>query len=73
MVNQSFYHYYIQTPSNLFNDKTSSSTTVLHFFCGNFGILLINSSWINIDGGKKALDMLEKMVEVTMMRGKFDA
>jgi len=39
------------------------------FFCGNFGILLINSSWINIDGGKKALDMLEKMVNITMMRG----
>ena len=28
------------------------------------------SSWVNIDGGKAALDMLEKMVEVTMMRGK---
>lgn len=40
------------------------------FFCGNFGVILINSSWINIDGGKKALDMLEKMVNVTMMRGE---
>ena len=39
-------------------------------FCGNFGILLINSSWINVDGGKRALDVLEKMIEVTMMRGK---
>ena len=44
----------------------------LLFFCGNFGILLINPSWVNIDGGKTALDMLEKMVEVTMMRGKFE-
>ena len=49
------------------NGDASSS---LLFFCGNFGILLINSSWVNIDGGKAALDMLEKMVEVTMMRGK---
>ena len=51
---------------------SSSSSNTLFFFCGNFGVLLINSSWINIDGGKKALDMLEKMVEVTMMRGKFE-
>lgn len=38
-------------------------------FCGNFGVLLINSSWVNVDGGKRALDILEKMIEVTMMRG----
>ena len=44
----------------------------LVFFCGNFGIILINSSWINIDGGKNALNMLEKMVNVTMMRGKIN-
>lgn len=53
------------------NDSASSSSPSLLFFCGNFGILLINASWINIDGGKKALDMLEKMVEVTMMRGTY--
>ena len=41
-----------------------------YFFCGNFGIILLNSNWLNKDGGKKALDMLEKMIEVTMMRGK---
>mmetsp|Transcript_19463 Transcript_19463/g.42309 ORF Transcript_19463/g.42309 Transcript_19463/m.42309 type:complete len:1662 (-) Transcript_19463:341-5326(-) len=56
-----------QHTSNPMPMKSESST--LLFFCGNFGILLINSSWINVDGGKKALDMLEKMVEVTMMRG----
>mmetsp|Transcript_5059 Transcript_5059/g.10661 ORF Transcript_5059/g.10661 Transcript_5059/m.10661 type:complete len:1565 (-) Transcript_5059:323-5017(-) len=38
-------------------------------FCGNFGILLLNSSWLSVDGGKTALDVLEKMVSVTMMRG----
>lgn len=32
------------------------------FFCGNFGILLMNSSWLSIDGGRTALDVLEKMV-----------
>ena len=42
-----------------------------YFFCGNFGIILLNSNWLNKDGGKKALDMLEKMIEVTMMRGKY--
>jgi hypothetical protein len=34
----------------------------LTFFCGNFGILLLNSSWLSIDGGRTALDVLEKMV-----------
>ena len=39
-------------------------------FCGNFGIVLLNSTWINIDGGRAALDVLEKMVNVTMMSGQ---
>ena len=39
-------------------------------YCGNFGVILLNSAWINVDGGKTALDVLEKMVEVTMMRGE---
>ena len=34
------------------------------FFCGNFGILLLNSSWLSIDGGRTALDVLEKMVSL---------
>ena len=37
-------------------------------FCGNFGVLLLNPSWLS-DGGRTALDVLEKMVNVTMMRG----
>ena len=40
-------------------------------FCGNFGVLLLNPSWLSIDGGRTALDVLEKMVNVTMMRGMF--
>ncbi len=47
--------------------STSSFELLLH--CGNFGVILLNSQWINIDGGQRALSVLEKMVEVTMMRG----
>lgn len=43
---------------------------LLRCFCGNFGILLLNPSWLAIDGGRTALDILEKMINVTMMRGK---
>ncbi|KAL7540954.1 hypothetical protein ACHAXR_010517, partial [Thalassiosira sp. AJA248-18] len=38
-------------------------------FCGNFGVLLLHPSWLSIDGGRTALDVLERMVNVTMMRG----
>jgi hypothetical protein len=38
------------------------------FFCGNFGIILLHQAWLQ-DGGTSALDVLEKMVQVTMMRG----
>jgi hypothetical protein len=59
-----------QLPRMHVGGEPAPSTTIL-FFCGNFGIILINSSWINVDGGKRALDMLEKMIEVTMMRGEY--
>ena len=49
--------------------EDAAANTII-FFCGNFGVLLLNSTWINVDGGKRALDMLEKMIEVTMMRGE---
>lgn len=38
-------------------------------FCGNFGLILIHSTWVEDDRGRSALDMLERMVHVTMMRG----
>ena len=56
-------------PAALSNGQIEEGRLML--YCGNFGVILLNSSWINIDGGKKALDILEKMVEVTMMRGAF--
>ena len=71
----SSYHFSLSNSSNpnpkFVQNDTSSSTMLHYFFCGNFGIILLNSNWLNKDGGKKALDMLEKMIEVTMMRGKY--
>eukprot|EP00581_Thalassiosira_minuscula_P013408 CAMPEP_0183716566 /NCGR_PEP_ID=MMETSP0737-20130205/10436_1 /TAXON_ID=385413 /ORGANISM="Thalassiosira miniscula, Strain CCMP1093" /LENGTH=1583 /DNA_ID=CAMNT_0025945857 /DNA_START=119 /DNA_END=4870 /DNA_ORIENTATION=+ len=51
-----------------FNPYIQDTTRIL-CFCGNFGVLLLNPSWLNIDGGRTALGVLEKMVNVTMMRG----
>ena len=51
------------------HDNLESRDSILICFCGNFGILLLNPAWLSIDGGKTALDILEKMVNVTMMRG----
>jgi hypothetical protein len=56
-------------PASWLSDGPSAEGKMI-LYCGNFGVILLNSSWINVDGGKTALDMLEKMVEVTMMRGK---
>ena len=41
------------------------------FYCGNFGVILLNSAWTSTPGdyGKTALTLLEKMIEITMMRG----
>ena len=56
------------TPIQYLDDKTADSSIII-CFCGNFGILLLNPSWLSIDGGRTALDVLEKMINVTMMRG----
>ena len=37
-------------------------------YCGNFGIILLHDAWFRNSGGL-ALDVLEKMIQVTMMRG----
>ena len=40
------------------------------FYCGNFGIILIHHMWFRDHVGRQAaLDCLEHMVQVTMMRG----
>jgi len=46
---------------------TLSSST---FLCGNFGIILINPLWTeSSQSSKQVLDLLAKMINVTMMRG----
>lgn len=40
-----------------------------YLFCGNFGVILFNSNWLSEDGGKTALDVMEKMINITQMRG----
>ena len=47
-----------------------SSTSATIFWCGNFGILLLHHLWFQDRAGREAaLDCLEQMVQITMMRG----
>lgn len=48
------------------NYKESDTSSAGWFFCGNFGMILLNSAW---NATSKAKDILETMVQVTMMRG----
>ena len=48
--------------------KMSSSYSSSVVYCGNFGIVLLNAAWCS-QNGERAYDLLEKMVNVTMMRG----
>jgi hypothetical protein len=48
---------------------SNAFTNKILVYCGNFGIVLLNPMWLSVDGGRTALQVLEKMVEVTMMRG----
>jgi len=43
-----------------------ASFVTLH--CGNFGVILLHGAWFE-NGGKYAFDILEKMIQVTMLRG----
>ena len=53
----------------LLANTTTISGTI--FYCGNFGIILLSPLWFQDkqDQGKAALECLETMVHVTMMRG----
>ena len=48
-----------------------SSNLMYFFYCGNFGVILLSPAWTttNHDYGKTSLTLLEKMIEITMMRG----
>eukprot|EP00854_Cymbomonas_tetramitiformis_P009248 gene9248-10955_t len=52
--------------SDLFRASTTKNTDpqTINFFCGNFGILLLDSN-----SRSKVLQVLQKMIEVTMVRG----
>jgi len=54
--------------TDLLGIGTLCGTTVPTFFCGNFGILLLNPVWQK-KIATTALELLEKMIEVTMVRG----
>jgi len=53
-------------PVGVSNTSSLAGTT---FFCGNFGILLLHHWWLTKRGKTSALDCLEQMVNITMMRG----
>ena len=53
----------------LFGPASQHYAGLTTFFCGNFGLIVINSAWTSKDNGRHALDLLERMVNVTMMRG----
>ena len=47
---------------------TSLGATASLLSCGNFGIILLHHLWLT-DQGQAALDVLQRMVKVTMLRG----
>ena len=53
------------------HSSAEDSQSSLVFWCGNFGMILLHRAWWMTpqDNGRTALDVLQKMVEITMMRG----
>jgi hypothetical protein len=51
--------------------STNINNSKAVFWCGNFGVIILNDAWVKTpgDNGKTVLDLLEKMVSITMMRG----
>ena len=50
--------------------NNSINTNTLTFYCGNFGLILLNPAYsATAKGCETALDILEKMISVTMVRG----
>ena len=39
------------------------------FYCGNFGMVILSKLWLTTENGDAAKDILQKMIQVTMMRG----
>ena len=59
------------TISGINHTDDGGMVTKFVFYCGNFGVILLSPAWTTTPGdrGKTALTLLEKMIEVTMMRG----
>ena len=57
--------------AGLVSSSTTSSQQFVCFACGNFGMILLHHAWFSQDtGGTQAsLSILEKLIQVTMMRG----
>lgn len=54
----------------LFPTSSTQRTTSFSYYCGNFGILLINDIWFQDPQHRtKVLDVLQHMCQVTMVRG----
>lgn len=50
--------------------NNSINTNTVTFYCGNFGLILLNPAYnATAKGCETALDILEKMISVTMVRG----
>ena len=45
------------------HEETNDDSLRVVFYCGNFGLILLHGAWLNKNGGKSALDILEKMIE----------
>lgn len=56
----------VYLPGITFRPFSSASASI--FYCGNFGMILLHHLWC-ADQGQSALEILETMVRVTMMRG----
>jgi hypothetical protein len=54
--------------SGLTNIPLAPVSSKCLFYCGNFGIIVLHHLWFE-QRGAAALDVLEKMIQVTMMRG----
>lgn len=51
-------------------NNSSIKTNTVTFYCGNFGLILLNPAYnATAKGCETALDILEKMISVTMVRG----
>lgn len=49
-------------------ERAAIAPNVLTVFCGNFGAIILHRAWFE-KGGNFIYDIIEKMIQITMMRG----